>query len=488
MDKEFKTHHYGLIDVIDDETLDREQVILDEHDDNVAILSLRIQKLLTVCTSSSPSSPQIASKRLLRVKRSLSSISAAIDVPITESDDICLLYQHQEQLSDLKKELGEIRNSLLSLRDCDELNILQAEAEQALFDCSLKIKKTLRSQDSPQSTADGKGVRLPKFEVPTFDGNILNWTTFWEQFSISVHNRHNLSDSEKLVYLQHAVKAGSAKHAIEGLSKSGNCYAEAVECLQAHYDRPRLIHQTHVKMIIDAPSLKDGSGRELRRLHDTVLQHLRALKAMDYEPSGPFITSVLELKLDTNTMFEWQKHSQESNEVPHFQRLLEFLNLRAQASEITTCESSKKVKSEIKRSLIPVKPVASFAGAADPITSCISCKTGKHPLYICPKFKSLTHDKMLLVLRTNNLCLNCLKPGHYARDCKSSHHCKKCQKLHHTLLHVESGEDTHHSREERPSLILNSENASTPVSVHAAMGIRANMLLMSKWNLLMVLS
>ena len=208
-------------------------------------------------------------------------------------------------------------------------------------------------------------------------------------------------------------------------------------------------------MIIDAPSLKDGSGRELRRLHDTVLQHLRALKAMDYEPSGPFITSVLELKLDTNTMFKWQKHSQESNEVPHFQRLLEFLNLRAQASEITTCESSKKVKSEIKRSLIPVKPVASFAGAADPIANCISCKTGKHPLYICPKFKSLTHDKMLLVLRTNNLCLNCLKPGHYARDCKSSHHCKKCQKLHHTLLHVESGEDTRHSREERPSLILN---------------------------------
>ena len=31
----------------------------------------------------------------------------------------------------------------------------------------------------------------------------------------------------------------------------------------------------NVKMIIDAPSLKDGSGRELRRLHDTVLQHFK---------------------------------------------------------------------------------------------------------------------------------------------------------------------------------------------------------------------
>ena len=54
---------------------------------------------------------------------------------------------------------------------------------------------------------------------------------------------------------------------------------------------------------------------------------------MEDEPSGSFITSVLELKLDTNTMFEWQKYSEDSVDVPHYQRLLEFINLRAQASE-----------------------------------------------------------------------------------------------------------------------------------------------------------
>ena len=79
---------------------------------------------------------------------------------------------------------------------------------------------------------------------------------------------------------------------------------EAIECLKSRYDRPRLIHQTHVRAILDAPPLKDGSGKELCRLHDVILQHRRALKAMDYEPSSPFITSVLELKLDVNTMFE----------------------------------------------------------------------------------------------------------------------------------------------------------------------------------------
>ena len=139
-----------------------------------------------------------------------------------------------------------------------------------------------------------------------------------KQFRVPVHDRSNLSDSEKLVYLQHSLKDGTVKNVIEGLSRSGEYYAEAIEYLQSRYVRPRLIHQMHVHMILEAPSLKDGSGKELRRLNDTVQQHLRALKEMAYEPSGPFITSVLELKLDVNTTFEWQKHSQDAINMPHF--------------------------------------------------------------------------------------------------------------------------------------------------------------------------
>ena len=42
-----------------------------------------------------------------------------------------------------------------------------------------------------------------------------------------------------------------------------------------------------------------------------------ALKSMKYDP-GPFMTSVLELKLDATTTFEWQKHSQTQRKVPHY--------------------------------------------------------------------------------------------------------------------------------------------------------------------------
>ena len=285
-----------------------------------------------------------------------------------------------------------------------------------------------------------KSVRLPKLKVPTFDSNVLNWTTFWEQFSVSVHSRTNISDTEKLVYLQQALKDGTAKHAIEGLSRTGDHYSEAVECLQQRYDRPRLIHRTHVQTIVETPPLKEGTGKELRRLHDKVQQHLRALKAMGSEPPGPFITSILELKLDPTTMFEWQKYSQESTEVPHFSNLLEFLNMRAQASETHSLDQGKKTRNEThyKKQQPSGKSVASFVSNASNTTDmCVLCKSDKHPLFVCPKFKSLPHEQMLSTIKEHSLCMNCLRPGHFVKHCKSLHHCRKCQKPHHTLLHVE---------------------------------------------------
>ena len=79
--------------------------------------------------------------------------------------------------------------------------------------------------------------------------------------------------------------------------------------------------------------LKEGSSRELRCLHDVSSQHLRELKAMGYDSSRPFVTSLIEIKLDRTTMFEWQRHTQEVSDVLHYTEIFEFIDLRAMASE-----------------------------------------------------------------------------------------------------------------------------------------------------------
>ena len=83
------------------------------------------------------------------------------------------------------------------------------------------------------------------------------------------------------------------------------------------YDKPHLLHVTHLKAIVEVLETKEGSGKELLRLHEVCSQHMRVLKTMYYDPSGSFITSLIETKLDRSTMFEWQRHTQEKSDVPH---------------------------------------------------------------------------------------------------------------------------------------------------------------------------
>ena len=68
-----------------------------------------------------------------------------------------------------------------------------------------------------------------------------------------------------LIHYEHYRWFGKNINIIEGLSSSGEYYTEAIECLQSRFERPRLIHQAHVRKILEASNLKDGTGKELHR-------------------------------------------------------------------------------------------------------------------------------------------------------------------------------------------------------------------------------
>ena len=151
----------------------KEQDILDEHDDEMATLSTHIKRLIVVCDFSSESGPcKIASWRLAHVAKNLFTLNEEIGFLSGGPDDVCLLRQYEEQLRNLKAELGDVYRVLLSLglEESNELYTSQTQLDKELFDCSLKIKRLLfpsgHSLDSTPSSLDGKGVKLPKLDVP----------------------------------------------------------------------------------------------------------------------------------------------------------------------------------------------------------------------------------------------------------------------------------------------------------------------------------
>lgn len=146
---------------------------------------------------------------------------------------------------------------------------------------------------------------------------------------------------------------------------------------------------------------------------------------MGYEPLGPFITSTLELKLNQTTMFEWQKHSQKSPGVPHYQDLLDFLNLRAQASESSLVDhSNRKPKFDTLNVEVSTDSGLISTNSDSSQSRCVLCKPEKHPLYACPRFRSMTHDERVSTLKSNRLCMNCLGANYIVKQCKSLHKCK----------------------------------------------------------------
>ena len=80
LELEFKVHHYTLIDILDnEEDLQMEQDLLDQHNEEISVLAARIQHLITNCSRSSNStSCKVVFRKLIRLQINLSTMSTEV--------------------------------------------------------------------------------------------------------------------------------------------------------------------------------------------------------------------------------------------------------------------------------------------------------------------------------------------------------------------------------------------------------------------------
>ena len=429
---DFKSYHFTLIDSIENEDEAKaEQAILQEHELKIMDLVDRLGKLMAVPPKENPITElDLLSKRIDQVEKSYRVIKDAFDSHGPEMD-IYTLQEKEESIEDSKSQLQEINKELLSVKDAETLEERGATLDRLFRTLKTDVKRLAGSKEekpsvSAKETVEMHGIKLPRIETPTFDGNILNWRIFWEQFDSAIHSKSHLSDSDKLTYLREALKSGPAKNVVVGLTQTSENYNEAIRCLQKRYDRPRVLHQEHVRKIQEAYPLKTGSGQELRRLHDLLQQHIRALKASDEYNIGTYLTAAIELKLDESTKLRWTEHSSKYERTPPCEELLEFLDMQARYHE-SVAHSTRSVPKSA--------PKAAYTTRSESV--CVICKKENHMLTTCSKFQNMSRDDRWAVIKRNGYCMNCLKPGHMANKCRVPAACRKCSKTHHTLLHID---------------------------------------------------
>ena len=148
------------------------------------------------------------------------------------SDEISALITTEEELT---KDIEET----LVLNDVFYTTLVKID--EKLASAAKPDTKPKSSTMSPTSSNTGvTNTKLPKIELPPFEGDILHWQTFWDKFESNVHVKTTLSDVDKFSYLSSLLK-GPAGDCISGLKLTSENYKEAVELLKARFGNTQLL-------------------------------------------------------------------------------------------------------------------------------------------------------------------------------------------------------------------------------------------------------
>lgn len=402
-------------------------------------------------------------KNLIRkrgaIKAALTRVRTFINKFNPREEAITLLQFRQEELPQINKKFDDIQCEI-ELLDCN--NDEEAEKERETFESEyFSIRSAMQEiinseKNSHNSSLHNSSVNtivtshraaLAPISLPQFNGNILEWEPFFDCFKVLVHNEDYYSPAQKFSYLRSTL-SGPALDMIKSIPMSEANYEVAIKRLKSRYENKSLVIQTHIRSILDFPSVKIATSGALQELHSHVTTHVAALEALGQPVDhwDAWLITVVLRKLDTATIHAWQlKHT--TTELPTYVELETFLASRCVAFESSETwennaeNNSDKLKSTItKKSNFMTGVKKSLAVSKSSVEQRCICCTDTHRLYMCNKFKEMEPSKRAELVRENRLCFNCLSPYHRVESCKSQFSCQKCKKRHNTLIHFERGD------------------------------------------------
>lgn len=155
----------------------------------------------------------------------------------------------------------------------------------------LSVNNHVESSNASGATCNVQ-VKLPKIELPTFDGDILRWQSYYQSVKVSIADNSALADVQKLEYIMRSLR-GAAAESVKGFSVVAENYEPVLTTLQERFGHSRLILDAHMRGLIHLPSLTSEDATSMRVFYDKVIGHIRSIESMGEKYNSKILAPVL---------------------------------------------------------------------------------------------------------------------------------------------------------------------------------------------------
>ncbi|UYV62972.1 hypothetical protein LAZ67_2002685 [Cordylochernes scorpioides] len=193
-------------------------------------------------------------------------------------------------------------------------------------------------------------VKMPKLELPTFDGGLESWLSFKDLFYSAIGSNSQIPEIEKLQYLKGQLR-GEALRLVNAFPITADNYVEVWQTLLTRYDNPKDLIFTQIDNALRLPKLADDNHKSMFKLLDSCNEIVRTVKVLGYQIdslSDVFFVEIIQDKLDKTTRKQWELQNN-PRVVPSIKDLMEFLEIRAKSLQNFPNKDANVEKHSIRR-------------------------------------------------------------------------------------------------------------------------------------------
>ncbi|KAJ8977410.1 hypothetical protein NQ317_003191, partial [Molorchus minor] len=366
--------------------------------------------------------------------------------------DISLHNEFVARYENIEKIVGsfEAAHERIIAKITDEVEIQTEDTIRKHFDTRLYSIKAISSElteqkltqislATPKVESKQSNIKLPKINLPVFDGSFKMWHSFFDLYNTLVHKNQSLTKIEKFQYLLTSL-SNEPLSLIKSFPLSENNYESAYETLVKRYQNKRKLAFLYWEEIVNA-KLMSESCISLRKLLDIFNENLAILDNLNLpiKEWNFVLFHLLLTKLNKNTRQRFELENT-SVDIPSFETLKHFVEAQCHAFDFVDSQVDKNVSSTKRSPLSKTSSLRNFGPKSFVVNTenspnkCILCNNS-HALYKCPSFIEKSPSDRYTFVRGNNTCLNCLSSDHFVINCRCNQRCRTCGYKHHTLLH-----------------------------------------------------